>query len=419
VTSGARSLRVLLVANDGFSAGHVMRAIAIARGLARAASRRGIAIGAVLATTSQAHALLAAEPLAIVALPAPAAARRAGLSDAERRRLVRAALAGAVEGFGPDLIVVDTFPSGPHGELAGLADLGHRARRALVRRSVPDARDEALLAGLGGYDLAILAGDPVPQRVELPIAALHVPPITLVEPADALDRPAARAALGLPDGRAILVAAGGGGDPEAVARATAIAGAILRVAPDVTPVLALGPLAPDEAMRDAGFRPIDAAPDVARFAPRHRAPDEATPGANLRASGATPEPPALAARSSAQGQAVRGSQLRVLRTAPLAQLLAAFDGAFTPAGYNTAHELAKAGIPAALFARPRPFDDQAARAARFVAAGFACGLSGTADDHVAAALAWMATARVPALETGGADRAAEALLDLATGARAG
>lgn len=357
--TGARPLRVLLVANDGFSAGHVTRAIAIARGLARVATRRGLALGSVLATTSAADALLAPEPLAIVKLPAPAAARRAGLSDAERRRLARATLEGVVEGFGPDLIVVDTFPSGPHGELAELAG---RARRALIRRDVPALRDEALLAGLGAYDLAVLAGDPARQAAVLPIATLHVPPITLAEARDGLDRAAARAQLRLPDGRAILVAAGGGGDPDAATRARAIAEAILRVAPEVTPVLALGPLAPD----------------------------------------ATPRPRA---------------KIRTMRIAPLSPVLAAFDGAFTPAGYNTVHELAKARVPAALFAQPRPFDDQAGRAMRFAAAGFACRLADAGDEAIAGALAWMQTARVPELEAGGADRAAEALIDLATGDR--
>jgi predicted glycosyltransferase len=274
---------------------------------------------------------------------------------------VRATLEGVAHGFDPDLIVVDTFPSGPHGELAGLE---HRARRALVRRCVPDVRDDAVVAGLGGYDLAVLAGDPTPQRTLLSIPTLHVPPITLAEAGEGLDRAAARATLALPVGRAILVAAGGGGDPDAGARAWAIAEALLRVAPEVTPVLALGPLAPDRA----------AAP---------------------------------------------GSTIRVLRIAPLGPILAAFDGAFAPAGYNTAHELAKARVPAALFAQPRPFDDQADRAVRFAAAGFACALASITDDAIAGALAWMQTARLPELEAGGADRAAEGLIDLATATTAG
>ncbi len=69
-------------------------------------------------------------------------------------------------------------------------------------------------------------------------------------------------------------------------------------------------------------------------------------------------------------------------------------------------------MPTALFAMPRPFDDQAARAARFEAAGMARALAAIEDDAVAAALAWMRTAPRACLEAGGADRAAEALIDL-------
>jgi predicted glycosyltransferase len=123
--------------------------------------------------------------------------------------------------------------------------------------------------------------------------------------------------LALRAGRAILVAAGGGGDIDAARRGHAIAEAILRVAPEVTPVLALGPL--------------DAAP----------------------------------------GGRAADARIRTVRVAPLAPLLAAFDGAFAPAGYNAAHELVTARVPAALFAQPRAFDDQAARAGRFAAAGLA------------------------------------------------
>jgi predicted glycosyltransferase len=110
---------------------------------------------------------------------------------------------------------------------------------------------------------------------------------------------------------------------------------------------------------------------------------------------------------------------RVARVAPLSPYLAAFDGAFAPAGYNTAHELAKAGVPSALYARPRPFDDQAARARRFAEAGLARGLEELDDGSAAAALDWMRSARIEAVPRGGAGRAADALLDLATRGRVG
>src|SRR6187402_759881 len=110
-----RPLRVLFVANDGMSTGHVVRMLALAREL----GRRAVPTQRVLATTSRAHALLSTRDApAVVQLPAPVRARDAGLDDATRRRLVRGALDGVLASFAPDLVVVDTFPTGPHGELA-------------------------------------------------------------------------------------------------------------------------------------------------------------------------------------------------------------------------------------------------------------------------------------------------------------
>ena len=362
-----RPLRVLLVANDGLSAGHVVRTIAVARALSRRGPQRGIAVQLLLATTSEADALLVAAPIAVVRLPAPLAARRAGLSDRDRRRVVRGALEGIAQAFAPDLLVVDTFPSGPHGETAGLC-VG-TAKRVLLRRSVPRERagDPLLMDGLADYDLAIVAADPfADEGLTMPIPFVGVPPITIGEAEGAKARAEARALLGLPpDGRVVLITSGGGGDPEARQHATTIAAAIRRVAPDVMPVHAHGPLAPR---------------------------GETAP--------ASPMP--------------RGG-IRSIHAAPLQPLLAAFDGAFSAAGYNTAHELAKAGVPAALFAEPRPFDDQAARAARFAAASLAVELRDFDDVAVASALAWMrASPRAGRVEAGGADRAADALLDHAS-----
>jgi predicted glycosyltransferase len=342
-----RALRVLLVANDGLSAGHVVRAIAVARGLARRSKARRVDVQLLLATTSQAHGLLARgdEPFAVIQLPAPANARRAGLSDADRRQLVRGTLGAAVDAFAPDVVVCDTFPSGPHGELG--SEVG-RARRVLLRRAVPEpANDPILTNGLDGYHLAIVADDPGPTAARLPVPIARVPAITLGEAIDARPRDEARRALGIAaDARAILVAAGGGGDAEAARHALAIAKAIRQVSPTAHVSLARGPLGHEE------------------------------------------------------------------RLAPLQPWLAAFDGAFSSAGYNTAHELAKARVPAALFAQARPFDDQKARVQRFEQASLARAQASFEVDAVAAALGWMQHANIGKIAPGGADRAADAILDL-------
>lgn len=355
----SRALRILLVANDGLSAGHVTRTLAIARALRERGPARSVPVQLVLATTSEADALLAQEPIALVRMPAPVAGRRAGLSDSERRRLVRGCIESVATSFGPDVIVVDTFPSGPHGELTGLvagrasAPGEVRAKMVLVRRDVPADRAaaEELAAGLAAYDLALLAADPTPLA-EPPVLpngrCVHVPPIVR---GGLLARDEARAALGIAaDAHAVLVTAGGGGDADALARADRIAASIAALSPSSAVVHARGPLA----------------------------------GVSLP-------------------QSFPGT---------LGGVMAAFDGAFAAAGYNTAHELARAGVPAALFASPRSFDDQRERARRFERAGLAFELESDDDDAIAHALGRIARASRPALVADGAGAAAHAILDL-------
>ena len=357
-----RSLRVLLAANDGFSAGHVARAIALARGLHRVASKKAIAIEALLLTTSEATALYDDPSITVVRLPSPKNAQRAGIPDAARRRLVRSLVDSAAESFAPDLLVIDTFPKGPHGELEGL--LRAPAKRALVRRDVHAARaaDDVSHAGIERFDLVVLAGDPGP--IEEPQGtrhSVHVPPITMYEPEDALTRQAARGELGIPDdARAILIAAGGGGDAGGNATAIAIAESVVKLDQDAHVVLLEGPL-------------------------------------RERSTAALP------------------SRARTVTVTPLSRYLSAFDRAFSAAGYNSAHELAKAGVPTALFAEPRPFDDQRARAERFERAGLAHFVESVSDETISRALAWKPPSKVAAIGIHGADRAADALLALVVG----
>jgi predicted glycosyltransferase len=342
-----------LLANDGLGAGHVTRALAIARAL----RRKTDLLELLLATTSEADAVLRVEPIAAVRWPGPWMARRSGWPDTVRSDVGTRVVRAAIEAFRPNLLVTDTFPWGPHGELSGL--VRGIARRALIRRSVRADRARAGAAGegLSDYNLAIVPDDPRPHQVEdLPIPVVRVPPITLFEADDAIPRDAARDRLGLPrEGRLILVASGGGGDEEAVEQGLRAATALARMHGAPSPVLAVGPLA------------------------RQR--------------------PALAG-------------VRCIAETPLQPLLAAFDGAIAPAGYNLAHELAKAGVPMALFAMPRAFDDQAGRAARFEEAGLGRSLGRVNGESLASAVEWMESAPRPTLIPCGADRAAEALLHL-------
>jgi UDP-N-acetylglucosamine--N-acetylmuramyl-(pentapeptide) pyrophosphoryl-undecaprenol N-acetylglucosamine transferase len=375
--SAARALRVLLVANDGLGAGHITRQLAVARALGPCARERGVEVSSLLATTSEAHALIDASGATCLRLPSIGASRRAGLAPAEHRRLCEGVLGGAIDGFAPDVLVVDTFPSGPHGELASL--LERVPRRALVRRTVrADRADEPeARAGLERYHTVIVPDDPVAQP--LPpmrrpgggeLSVTRVAPITLFEAGDGLARGEARARLGLPaEGRLLLISAGGGGDAEA-RRACVRAALWVKALPSgnssFTPVLALGPLGAEGAEEADG--------------------GSGGGGAGSGAGGAGGASDAR--RASAAG-------VVVLRAAPLQRHLAAFDAAIAPAGYNTAHELAKAGVPSALFARARPFDDQLERARRFATAGLAVVLSDLGDESLRWAMAWASSPNFP------------------------
>ncbi len=342
----ARALRAMFLACDGTSVGHVTRSLALARALIREGGQRGIGVKVLMATTSEAEGLLAWSGIPSLRLPAPARAFHAGWEEAERVRLVAAALEAAADAFAPDLLVADTFPSGPHGEAARL--LPRIPHRILVRRTVrPErAHEPPVRAGLDQYRMVIVPADP--GAPEGPLDPVHrlVPPMTLLDPPEILDRETARAELGLAKGPTALVTTGGGGDPASRDCAAALADAIARDG-RFQPYLAHGVLAPGK-----GPAPV-----------------------------------------------------------PLQRRLRGFDVALAGAGYNTAHELALAGVPSALTGCPRAYDDQEARARRFESAGLAIRLDGTGTEEVRRALDRLVRFRPAVLPTGGATSAAHAILD--------
>lgn len=358
--STPRPLRALFLANDGLGAGHLVRTIAIARALVAAGEAEGVTAHTLVATTSEADVLLFGSPaIASLRLPAPARARAAGWTDAERRYVLEHVLLGAAEGFSPDVLVVDTFPSGPHGEAARL--LREVPLRVLVRRTVrPEKRrSRALSEGLDLYDLVVVPDDPTPLPPEaLGARSVRVPPVTLGEASEGLTRAEARRALGLPrTGRCALVGAGAGGDGGANDSILQTVELLREAAPSYLPVVAEGPLA--------------------------------------------------AAGSFAEA--------RTVRVTPLQRYLAAFDVAVVAAGYNTAHELAKAAVPTVLYAQERPFDDQAARAKRFAEAGLAVELGKPTAEGLRAAIAKARALKPSPPAGGGAAAAAGAIWALARG----
>jgi UDP-N-acetylglucosamine--N-acetylmuramyl-(pentapeptide) pyrophosphoryl-undecaprenol N-acetylglucosamine transferase len=340
-----KTVRVVHYAINGRGMGHLVRQLAIARWMRRYAAVLGVKLEHWVLTSSEADTLARREGMLSLKIPSKSMMRDAGVDPARYLAIARSWVLQTLVGLQPDLLVVDTFPAGSFGEL--LASLELVPQRALVARPVRAEveQQEAWQALL-----------PLYGRVIVPDEG-GVGPILIREPEELPDRPAARAALGLPDGaRAVWVSLGGGGDP---------------AAPSVLPRLVDG-------LRARGWYVV------------------------------------VAAGPLYQGEERRGEGVVWLDRYVGVELLPGVDAAVSAGGYNAWHELMMVGVPTVFLPQPRIADDQDGRAQRAVAAGVA--RQARALEEVPALLEELLTAGptpdaaralVPA---GGARRAAAELL---------
>lgn len=347
-----RPLRVLFLANDGTSVGHVTRALAVARALHRAAHARSLSVRLLLATTSRAHPLLAWAGIPCLNLPSPDLTSANAWQDDDRRQLIEHALEGVVRGFRPDVLVNDTFPAGPQLEAWSLLDAV--PYRVLIRRTIADTRaqDPIACTGLDRYDRVLVPDDPVPVG-QLPDDPRweRIRPIVLLTAAEQLPSASARQALALPAGSGTLITLGGGGD-----------------AGD-----------PGLCWRLSDLLAAHTGPACIAWGALGGSPESCLPS-----------------------------------PVPLQRFLSGFVRAFSACGYNTLHELAAAGIPAIYLPLPRTHDDQFARARRFETAGYGVLLPAVESEAVQQALARLAALPIarPPLCADGADQAAARILEL-------
>jgi UDP:flavonoid glycosyltransferase YjiC (YdhE family) len=304
-------VRAVFYAVNGLGLGHVTRLLAIARAL-----RRGSPDAEVLfVTSSEACQVIFKEGFAAVKVPSKTAREQLGLARSRYLRVVQSVTWAAISGFDPDVLVVDTYPSGSFDEL--LPVLRWRQKNVFVFR---EQREEAaaaplMQATLPLYDLVLVphaeasAVGPVPEPHKLKA----VGPILIRERQELPTRAAARARLGLSmDAAALYVSFGGGGEPE-LQRAF------------------------DETLKM-----------VAKHGP-----------ASLQVVvGGGP----LGSASIAGVKQLNGIY-------PALDVLPAFDAAICAAGYNTAHEALFAGLPTVFIPFTRVLDDQEARARAIEAAG--------------------------------------------------
>lgn len=361
--------RIVFYAVNGLGLGHVTRLLGIARAVRRLAPN----VEVLFLTTSEADGVIFREGFAAVKLPSKTIRENCGLRKTTYLKMVQTVTWNTIASFDPDVLVVDTYPSGSFEELIPV--LRWRQKNVFVFREQrrETFQSSLLLAALPLYDRLIVPHDELAAVGELPEPgkAIAVGPIMIRERKELLDRNAARSALGLPAGLpddAILLYAsfGGGGDPEALRALDLTLGAVSSLG-KAHLVYGAGPL--------------------------------------MRAA-----PPSCAGLTVLTGRY------------PMLELLPAFDGAIAAAGYNTVHELMFAGIPSVIVPFGRILDDQERRVRELAAAG-AClccepltanGLS-TAVRRLAdpALRRDLATQAKKAVRKNGAEPAARAILDLA------
>ena len=287
-----KTVRVLGYAINGRGMGHLTRQLAILRWVRRLAGAAGVKAECWVLTSSEADTLARREGIPSIKIPSKSMMRDAGLEPARYLAVARAWVLQAVATLQPDVLVGDTFPAGSFGELAAALELVRR--RVLVRRAMkPEAEKEAAFdALLPLYDRVI-----VPDEVASPILLRERPELH--------SRAAARAALGVPDGkRACWVALGGGGDPSTAT-----------VLPRVV-----------DAVRGAGWHAVVAA------GPLYQGPER------------------------------RGEGITWLDRYAAMELLPGADAAVSAGGYNSVHELRFVGVPTVFLPQEKLADDQAARA---------------------------------------------------------
>jgi predicted glycosyltransferase len=313
----SRTLRIVCYAVNGSGVGHLTRLHGIARWMRRYAIAAGARPEIMFLTSCEADSILFADAFPSFKLPSKTVIADAGFDKVAYLALAKQWVWHSMTLARPDLFVVDTFPRGAYGELLGALDLCRRKAFIYRPTKAAFAQRPDFQAMLPLYDRIIIPDHEALAEVSLPDAArartTFVGPVTARDPRELLDRECARRELGIADDKlAVLVTAGGGGDPGVDDHLT-LAHRALHQDSSIHLVLAAGPL----------YR----------------------------------------------GRPIRGERITWIDSPGLAERMRAFDLAISAAGYNTFHELMLAGIPTLFLPQEKIADEQDRRAARAVDAG--------------------------------------------------
>ncbi len=300
-------MRILFSASNGLGLGHLNRLLSLALAIRQMEPGHEI----LFLTNSEAGPFPEEFPFYTIRIPGKSRAKKAGLTAKSYLQTVRPLFWQAIASFDPHILVVDTFPEGPEGELRPV--LEWPIRKIFVFREIDPSRwpEDHYRHLLSPYQKILVPH--FPDEVPLPPFFQADSRIRIIGPVTAPiavhSRDEARKLLGVGDDPTLLLTLGGGGDPDSI-RLSRVVSAHLSDS-GVSHRLALGPLSGMGSIRDF---PRDS----------------------------------------------------LLSLWPLKPWLPAFDGVIASGGYNTFHEVTEARIPALFIPFQRALDSQKTRIDREV-----------------------------------------------------
>lgn len=334
-----RRFTALYYAINGIGVGHVIRLRAIAREMRKVAPEFDLEVAPFFVTSSEAAALLAFDGFPTFKMPSKLVSGQNEQFRQQLRLAARDCVWSILERMRPDLLLVDTKPSGSFDEFVrfpGIDAMGLCQRKVFIYRPLrlADVTREKFCAALATYDLVLVPEHAGDADVEVPDyvrgSVEWCGPIISCDRSNLLCREAALDSLGVQEkGLHIYVSAGGGGHNDAEAVIVNVC-ELLGNKCGIQLLIGCGPL----------YR-----------------------GTKSRCENAV-----------------------WLNTSDMARHFAAVDIAISAAGYNSFHELMLAGIPTIFLPLQTAIDDQWTRAARAERVGAAVVVSGTQDPHLMATI---------------------------------
>ncbi|MES2765078.1 MAG: hypothetical protein V4642_04375 [Bacteroidota bacterium] len=304
-----KQIRILNYAVNGLGLGHITRLIAINRWIRRLCGALGAEAEITFLTSSECDTLAYQNGFPAFKIPSKNIIRESGMSPQRYRQIAKQWIWNAVNLCSPDILVVDTFPSGSFDELFGIFDFPFK--KVFIHRAVrPEiAAREKFQSALSAYHSIVVSQEKfaeapiIPEKLEERIFTTGE--IMLRNREEIFTREEAREQLGIEQNALVCyITAGGGGDAQNE--------------------MLLGELS---ALADS-FKNIHF---VIGAGPLYR------------------------------GREFRKANCTWLTRYNAMELFNAFDFAVSAGGYNSVYELLYCGIPTIFYPQTRLYDDQNAR----------------------------------------------------------